>query len=208
MSSFSESLPKDKLSEASSEHRFIQLVSTCEITQEQFNTWLAQDYLFVNFYIRFRSHVLVYAPRQDFKFLIKGLSAIEEELSWFENKLKEKNISINDIKPLSTNLNYQHWLNKLMHTQKSYLSLITAFYAMELCYYKAWKSVKNHDYQEFVNRWGSEEFGQFIEQLRIIVDVASITASDNDKQEARHLWDDIMRFEVDFWNMAINEKSN
>ncbi|CAF1234379.1 unnamed protein product [Rotaria sp. Silwood1] len=207
MPSFSACLPNDKLREASFEHRFIKLISTGEITRQQFNTWLAQDYLFVIFYIRFGAHVLVHAPRQDYKFLIKGLSTIEEELTWFEKKLKEKNILINDIQPLFANRNYQHWLDELMHTKKSYLGLITAFYAMELCYYEAWKSVKNHDYQEFVNRWGSEEFGQFIEQLRVIVDAASITASDNDKQEACQLWDDVMRLEVDFWDMAINEKS-
>ncbi|CAF1053481.1 unnamed protein product [Rotaria sordida] len=206
MPSFSASLSKDNLCEASSEHRFIQLASTGEITQEQFNKWLTQDYLFVNSYIRFGAHVLINAPRQDYKVLIKGLSALEEELNWFENKLKEKNISIKNIKPLSANLNYQHWLDDLMHTKKSYLSLITALYAIELCYYEAWKSVKNHDYQEYINRWGSEGFEQFIEQLRVTVDVASITASNNDKQDACQLWNDVMQLEIDFWNMTIDEK--
>lgn len=80
--------------------------------------------------------------------------------------------------------------------------------ALDLYYYEAQKSVKNLDYQEFANRWGSKEFGQFIEQLRITIDTAFVTVSEDNKKEARHLWDTIMRFEVNFWNMTFNEISN
>ncbi|CAF1202692.1 unnamed protein product [Adineta steineri] len=143
----------------------------------------------------------------DYKILISGLSTLEEELTWFENKLKEKNINIEDIKPLPANLNYQNWINELISSKKSYLSLITTYYAIEICYYQAWKSVKNRDYQEYADRWGSKEFEQYIDQLRVSVDNASITASDDDKNDASHLWNTIMEFEIDFWNMAINETS-
>ncbi|CAF1133896.1 unnamed protein product [Adineta steineri] len=205
--SFSASLSHDKLFRASSEHEFIQLVSNGQIKQQQFDRWLTQDYLFVTLLCRFVAHVLVNAPRQDYKILISGLSTLEEELTWFENKLKEKNINIEDIKPLPANLNYQNWINELISSKKSYLSLITTYYAIEICYYQAWKSVKNRDYQEYADRWGSKEFEQYIDQLRVSVDNASITASDDDKNDASHLWNTIMEFEIDFWNMAINETS-
>ena len=208
MSSFSASLSKDKLLEASSDHKFIQMVSNGQITQQQFNTWLAQDYLFVNDYIRLVAHALVNAPQHDYTLLINGLSSLADELKWFEKKLKERSILRNDIKPLSANLTYQRWLDELIQTKKSYLDLIIAVYAIELCYCKAWKVVKNPNYQEFVSRWGSAEFTQFIEQLRVAVDAASITASEDDKKEGRQLWNDIMRLEVGFWNMAINETSD
>uniref|UniRef100_A0A914YYA6 Thiaminase-2/PQQC domain-containing protein n=1 Tax=Panagrolaimus superbus TaxID=310955 RepID=A0A914YYA6_9BILA len=67
------SLPEEKLGQASSEHKFIQMISSGEITDEQFNTWLSQDYLFVIKYVHFTAFVLQNAPKQDFKLLINGL---------------------------------------------------------------------------------------------------------------------------------------
>jgi len=188
MVSFSASLLNDDFRKASSDHKFIRLVSNGEITEEQFNIWLSQDYLFVIHNTHFVAQVLANASRNDYKFLINGLSTLEQELTWFEKKLNERNISINNIKPLSANLNYQHQLDEFIQTKKSYLSLITVTYAIEFYYYQAWKSVNNLDYQEFIDRWTSKEFEQYIKQLQSAVDDASTTASENDKNEARQLW--------------------
>lgn len=205
MPSFSASLPKDVLSKVSCQNKFVQLVSSGEIEREKFNTWLAQEYSFVNAYVRLLAHALVHAPVKDYKVLIKGLSTLQDELGWFKSKLEEQKICVNNIKPLAANLAYQNWLNKLIERNMSYLSLMTCIYGIELCYYAAWNSIKNRDYQEFIDRWTSEIFGEYIEELRFTVDVASIAASDDDKREAIQLWENIVRLEEDFWHMTINE---
>lgn len=155
MSSFSASLPDEKFLLAISGHRFIQLLSTGKITGEQFDVWLAQDSLFVINFVRFAAHVLLNAPRNNYRLLTDGLSTLADELNWFESKLNERHISVKEIQALPSNLNYQRWLSGSIESYKPYLSLLTTFCAIELCYYEVWKSVNNADYQEFTNRWAS-----------------------------------------------------
>ncbi|CAF3431818.1 unnamed protein product [Rotaria sp. Silwood2] len=195
-SSFSESLPVNKLLAAISEHKFIQSINSGQISTEQFNTWLTQDYLSVISYVRFIAHVLANAPQQDYKVLINSLSALAEELAWFESQLKARGDLINKSQLLPANLAYQQWLAELIKTETSYLALITLYYSLELYYHQAWKSVKNHDYHEFVSRWGCDAFGQFVEQLKAAVDSASSTASEEDKKKARQLCGEIAQYEI------------
>uniref|UniRef100_A0A914Z3V3 Thiaminase-2/PQQC domain-containing protein n=1 Tax=Panagrolaimus superbus TaxID=310955 RepID=A0A914Z3V3_9BILA len=80
---------------------------------------------------------------------------------------------------------------------------LTIFYGIELCYFKAWKTVKNEKYKEFANRWSSDEFGIYIDELKVAIDKASEKASDDEKQEVIQEWNQIWEFEISFWNSCI-----
>uniref|UniRef100_A0AC34FDE2 Thiaminase-2/PQQC domain-containing protein n=1 Tax=Panagrolaimus sp. ES5 TaxID=591445 RepID=A0AC34FDE2_9BILA len=182
------------------------MISSGEITEEQFNTWLSQDYLFVIKYVHFTSFVLQNAPKQDFELLISGLSVLSDELKWFENKLNERNIKTDEIQPLMENINYQNWLNNFIETKpSSYLMMLTIFYGIELCYFKAWNAVKNEKYKEFANRWSSDEFGKYIDKLEVAIEKASAKASEEEKTEAVEQLNQIWEHEINFWNSCISK---
>uniref|UniRef100_A0A914QQS4 Thiaminase-2/PQQC domain-containing protein n=1 Tax=Panagrolaimus davidi TaxID=227884 RepID=A0A914QQS4_9BILA len=206
MTSFIDPFSNGKLLQASSEHKFIKMVSNGEISEEQFNTWLSQDYLFVIKYVHFTAFVLQNAPRRDYSLLINGLSVLSDELNWFETKLKERNINPEKIIPFPENTNYQNWLLNLTLTKPtSYLMMLTIFYGIELCYFKAWKEVKNEKYKEFSNRWSSNEFGKYIDDLQAAINEESKKSSNDEKKEIIEKWNIIFEYEINFWNSCITK---
>uniref|UniRef100_A0AC35EX65 Thiaminase-2/PQQC domain-containing protein n=1 Tax=Panagrolaimus sp. PS1159 TaxID=55785 RepID=A0AC35EX65_9BILA len=78
--------------------------------------------------------------------------------------------------------------------------MLTIFYGIELCYFKAWKEVKNEKYKEFSNRWSSDEFGKYIDDLKAAINEESKKASNDEKKEITEKWDIIFEYEINFWN--------
>uniref|UniRef100_A0AC34G259 Thiaminase-2/PQQC domain-containing protein n=1 Tax=Panagrolaimus sp. ES5 TaxID=591445 RepID=A0AC34G259_9BILA len=83
--------------------------------------------------------------------------------------------------------------------------MLTIFYGIELCYFKAWKAVKNEKYNEFANRWSSDEFGKYIDKLEVAIEKASAKASEDEKKEAIQQWNQIWEHEINFWNSCISK---
>jgi thiaminase len=191
MASFTASLPKDKLATCS-KAKFLQSLNGGTVKKEEFNEWLSHDYVFLGNYKSFLSKVLTQAPKDDHEFLEENISGIPEELTWLENKLKESNVNVHNIKPTADDIADQEWLDELIQTKKSYLSLITAIYGLELSNHEAWKLVKAADYQEFAKRTTSADAKENVDGFQEAVDAAAETASENDKKEARKVWDEVM----------------
>jgi thiaminase len=197
MASFTASLPKDELVKSFAKDKSLQDMNNGTATKDQINTWLGQDYLFGVNYIAFLNKVVSQAPKEDHEIWKHGISLTEEKIAWIKIKLKESNILVENIKPTDDDLEEEEWLNELIQTKKSYLALLTAFYALELGNYEEWKVVKNANYQGSVTRWTSADVTESIEKLKTLIDKRATTASEADKEEARQVWDDAIDEEDD-----------
>jgi len=204
MSTFTSTLSKDKLPAASSDHHFITAVSSGLISEHQFNTWLVQNYVLVNSYVHYAAYILAKAPRWCYTVLIKGLVALDNELTWLETQLQERGLIDDKIfEPLPANLAFQQFLAEIVK-RTNFFGLITTYYALELCHYEAWRSINNKEYEQFSSRSTSEESEQLIQQLKSVVDIQSSLASEDDKKEAQSLWDEVMQYASGFLDMAYN----
>jgi len=195
MSSFIGSLPKDKLSKAVAEDEFVKSVNDGQCTSEQFYTWVAQDYLFGIAHFRLVCKTLIASPRSDYANVIETLAELEEELTWTEKKLRAKGIVVKDITVSEDNREYLEWFEETIKSNASFLPLMAAMYAYDVCCYEKWKSVKSRDYKDFVSRMGDKEFGQGLEELKSVIDKIAVNASESDKEEARKMWDTVIEFE-------------
>ena len=63
---------------------FLRKVKSGKITQQQFNAWLTQDYLFGLSFVKLAGSVLASAPTTDLEKLLAGLAALQDELQWFQ----------------------------------------------------------------------------------------------------------------------------
>jgi hypothetical protein len=79
---------------ATRDHAFLKDVGAGTITPARFNTWLAQDYLFVRAFGRMLAATIARCPDSDLLTLIGGLAAIDAELNWFIAKAKERGIDL------------------------------------------------------------------------------------------------------------------
>lgn len=62
------------------------------ISKERFDTWLVQDYLFVQEFTTLAAALLTNAPYTDFDVLLGGLEALRSELSWFQVQSDSKTV--------------------------------------------------------------------------------------------------------------------
>ena len=72
------------VSKAALQHPFLQACSDGSIRPSQFNTWLEQDFNFVNAFARFAEKVRYVAPHKHARVYIDGFAALAEELTWFK----------------------------------------------------------------------------------------------------------------------------
>ena len=64
--------------------KFLCAVEDGTLPEDAFRRWLAQDYLFAKGLTTFQAIATAKAPREPQGLLIAGLSALEEEMNWFE----------------------------------------------------------------------------------------------------------------------------
>lgn len=184
-------------------HIFLEKVKDGTLPEEAFSTWLAQDYFFASSLIDAQSLILVYSPRSDQSLLIGGLFALESELSWFEENATIYNIDLSQA-VLPTAQKYKDFLLALQY--KPYVVQIVCVWALEKAYFDSWSTALPGEpkYKEFIDRWTNEEFGEYVEGLETAANNALGSASKEDRAlaEVYFLW--IVRYEKDFWDMAIS----
>jgi len=184
-------------------HPFLQACQSGKIQPQQFNTWLVQDYLFVIEFTRLLAKTLANAPVEHLNVLLGGLSAIGDELNWFEAKAKERNLDLNAEKQQTCQA-YCEYMEKV--GQMSYPVQATVIWAIELAYNQAWQQpgVMVAPYNEFAERWGNTNFTEYVKQLE---KQANQALDDVDQETSKYLesaFVKIASLEKDFWQMAYN----
>jgi thiaminase len=189
--------------EEATRHPFLEGCRTGTITCGQFATWLVQDYLFVVEFTRLAARVLTTAPGEHFDVLLGGLTALRDELSWFRAHAGERGLQLT-VPQQTPCVRYCQFMDQL--AQAPYPVQATAFWGIEAVYNHAWRcaSPMVAPYDEFARRWGSAEFGAYVEHLRRQADEALGTATSLEQAQAEAVFLEVLALEAHFWQMAFS----
>ncbi len=168
---------------------------------EAFETWLVQDYLFVDDLRVFQSRLLARSPRVAQAAIAGGLVALVEELDWFEKQAERAGLELDAPRHPTTEA-YRDFMAGL--EEKRYPTGIVALWAIERAYLEAWRSAApgHPDYREFVEHWTVPEFAAYVVALEEAADAALKEASAEEREEAEQAFLGVARLERDFWEMA------
>lgn len=184
-------------------HPFLAACKSGRIRPQQFNTWLVQDYLFVNEFTRMVATALTAAPIHHFDVLLSGLTALKDELEWFRTKAAERDLNLNT-PAQATCLEYC----RLMHSfaEADYVMQATALWAIELAYNQGWQrpGLMPEPYAEFADRWGNAGFTAYVQQLERQADEVLARSPDSLQAQARDAFLTVARLERGFWQMAFS----
>jgi thiaminase/transcriptional activator TenA len=185
------------------QHPFLEGCRTGRIAPQQFETWLLQDSLFVVEFTRFAARTLADAPAAHFDVLINGLAALRDELSWFRAHATSRGLQL-AVPPQAACAQYCRFMERL--ADAPYPVQATAFWAIEAVYFHAWRgaSPMAAPYDEFARRWGSDEFGTYVEDLARQADEELGTASGAEQVQAEAAFVEVLGLEALFWQMAFS----
>lgn len=182
-------------------HPFLDGVREGTLSAGTFESWLAQDYLFVADLLAFQARLLARAPRPAQAVLAGGLVALEAELGWFEDKAAQRGLGLEIPRRLPPAA-YRELLTRL--DSEPYTAGITALWALERAYLEAWKSASpgHPDYREFVEHWTTAEFADYVAGLEEAASWALRTGGEDERGRAEAAFLEVARIERDFWDMA------
>lgn len=193
----------ESLWRGATEHPYLDGVRKGTLPDGAFEEWLVQDYLFVLSGLVFQSRLAPRAPRRDQSLVIGGLAALENELGWFEEKAKERNLSLEDADKHPINKAYGDLFISL--EDRSYPANITALWAVEEAYLAAWTNASPGaaEYREFVEHWTTPEFAEYVGALKEAADSALAVATESEKSQAEDSFLEVARLERGFWGIAV-----
>jgi thiaminase len=90
----------------------------------------------------------------------------------------------------------------------SYTVQLATYWAIEWVYNQAWQlqhaMPNDSPYKECQLRWGNTEFTAFVTALGAAVDSLLQTATAAELASVQQAFTDVMKFEIDFWQMAYS----
>ena len=183
-----------KLWDLGTRPEFLDAVGDGSIPVEAFNRWLVQDYLFVKGFAVFVALAIARTPRPAQSALIAGLSALDDELDWFEAHAGTRSLHLDaELHPVCRC--YVDFLIAAGYSQP-YEVLLAIYYGVEVAYTVAWGRLEaKGPYAEFIERWTHEDFQAHVRLLAKLVD-------EHPHQEQQQLFNEVMRHEQDFWRMT------
>ena len=173
---------------------FLDAVGDGSLPEDVFNRWLVQDYLFVKGFAAFASLTVSRTPRPAQSLLIAGLSALDDELDWFEAYAEAKSIDLG----AELHTACQRYVDFLIAAGYSqpFQVLLAIFYGVEVAYTVAWGRLEAQGpYAEFISRWTHEDFQTYVRALLRIAD-------EHLHPGQQEMFDQVMRHERDFWQMT------
>ncbi|KXZ50549.1 hypothetical protein GPECTOR_16g724 [Gonium pectorale] len=197
-------------------HPFLDAVADGSIKPEQFNTWLVQDYHFVRAFVRFTATTMASAPDAHMATLLGGMAVLQGELAWFREKAAQRGLDLDGAELQPACRAYRDLMAELQYGPGGaaatggsggapYAVKAAAFWAIEACYNTAWGGLLGRtgpEYSEYVSRWGSPEFGQYVEVLAAQADAALAQEGPEVAASAAEVVKRIADLEVRFWGMA------
>jgi formylaminopyrimidine deformylase / aminopyrimidine aminohydrolase len=159
-----------------------------------FDTWLAQDALFVADLLRFQSRLLARAPRAAQRVLAGGALALVDELDWFQRLARARGLDLSAApRPVTTA--YAALLDRL--DAAPYADAVGCLWVVERVYLDAWSGAAPGaaGYAELVEHWTTPGFAAYVDALA--------AASDRAGAPDGALVDEVLRLEAAFWAMAV-----
>jgi thiaminase/transcriptional activator TenA len=172
--------------------RFLEALSAGTLPPAAFQRWLAQDYLFAQELIVFQAILVAKAPRDCHKPLISGLVALDNELEWFGSHVRLNDL---DLRPHPICRRYTDFLVRCAYTEPHPV-LLAILFGVEAAYLTAWSAFEPAGpYAEFIERWSSASFAQYVGALRTLTERYPHEA-------AQERFNDVLRHEREFWTMS------
>jgi thiaminase len=183
-------------------HPFLTGCKAGTIQPAQFNTWLVQDFLFVQDFTRMVGRVLAAAPDRHLDSLLGGLMALKDELLWFQAKASERRLDLSTPRQMTCQL-YCEFMASLAVTP--YPVQATALWAIEYAYNQGWQlpGPMPTPYTEFADRWGNPGFTDYVNLLAAQADVVLAEATPATQAQAEAVFLRIAALEAAFWQMAF-----
>lgn len=174
--------------------RFLDALADGSLPAEKFNRWLAQDHHFAHALTSFQAIVLAKTPREFRKLLLKGLVALDGETEWFESVAAARGVNLGGPQhPIC-----RHYCDFLLRVAyiESYPILFVVLFGVEASYLAAWSRLRPEGpYQEFIRRWSSSEFAEYVSSLRAL-------AEQHPRDSSQTYFEEVLNHERDFWTMA------
>ncbi len=182
-------------------HPFLDGVREGTLPAGAFETWLVQDYLFVDDLRAFQARLLARSPRAAQPAISRGLVALVDELGWFEEHAARAGLALNAQRH-PTAAAYKDFMADL--EKRGYPAGIVALWAAERAYLEAWQGAApgHQDYRPFVEHWTVPEFAKYVNALEEAADAALEESSTQEREEAERAYLGVARLERDFWAMA------
>lgn len=183
-------------------HPFLEGCRDGSLEEEPFNTWLVQDFRFVQGFVRFAGALLRDAPNTHLDTLLGGCAALHDELAWFMSKMAERGLNP-ATEPQPACRRYTSFLDDL-HPEP-YPVRAVGFWAIEKAYNQAWTSILPvaEPFRGFAQRWGSPAFGDYVAALERQADQTLVEADNAVHHRARDVFQRVADEELDFWQMAF-----
>ncbi len=173
---------------------FLDAIGDGSLPEDAFHRWLVQDYLFVKGFAAFASLTVAKTPRPAQSLLIAGLSALDDELDWFEAYAEAKSLDLGaEFHPAC-----QRYVDFLIAAgfSQPFQVLLAILYGVEVAYTVAWGRLEAQGpYAEFISRWTHEDFQTYVRALLRIAD-------EHLHPGQQEMFDQVMRHERDFWQMT------
>ncbi|HEU0103154.1 MAG TPA: TenA family transcriptional regulator [Mycobacteriales bacterium] len=152
-------------------HPFLDAVREGTIAPSAFDTWLAQDALFVADLLAFQARLLARAPRSAQAVLAAGTVALVEELAWFDAQADSRGLDLN-VPALPPTEEYAALLGRL--DAAPYPVAVTALWALERVYLLAWQHAApaSDSYRAYVEHWTAPAFAGYVAALGEAADAA------------------------------------
>jgi thiaminase/transcriptional activator TenA len=181
---------------AATKHPFLAGVREGTLDPARFAAWLGQDYLFAGALLSFQARLLARAPRTAQPTLVRGATALVDELSWFETQAGQRGLSLAAV-PAPSTLEYLALLGRL-DTSPTPVAMV-ALWALERVYRDAWQSAAPGagPYREIVAHWTEPGFTDYVAALEHLADTA---LTELPTAEQQTVFDEVLRLEIAFWD--------
>lgn len=190
---------RSELWAAATRHPFLDDVREGRVSTAAFDTWLAQDVLFVSDLLWFQERLLARAPRSAQPVLAAGTLGLTDELGWFEERAGERGLRL-DVPPLPATRGYSALLRSL--DGAPYEVAVAGLWVLERVYLEAWTYASSPagPYQVFVAHWTTPEFAGYVAALEKLVADEPAQARTAD---ILAMCDEVLSQERAFWDAAL-----
>ena len=181
--------------EAATRHPFLAGVRDGALPVAAFDTWLAQDALFVADLLAFQARLLARAPRPAQAVLAAGVVALVEELDWFDQLAAGRGLDLG-APPLEATKDYAALLARL--DAAPYADAVGALWVVERVYLDAWSAALPgaEGFAELVEHWTTAGFAAYVAALQTLSEQAG---APDDALVAK-----VLDQEAAFWQMALD----
>lgn len=184
-------------------HPFLDAVREGSLPRAAFDTWLVQDHHFVEDLLWFQARLLARAPRAARPVLAAGLVALVEELDWFAEVARRRELNLPGERLEGTRKAAE--LLRRLDEAPAGVALL-GLWAIEQAYLDAWSHAAPgaREFTTYVEHWTTPAFEAYVDGLARLLEPVEDTerAETTERAQAAQVVAEVAVMEREFWDMA------